>query len=154
MEINNALKITRDERKVNKVGSKVILQIDQHQEMQIINVKNMVNSWKSYNESANDYLKNQETLLEESIKVAKEQGLKMLDAANKMLTASEEDKKKFLDAAWEKEQVESKKIVEGYAEIVEATITEVKKKHLELLKSVKTEIKHNLAGIKLYGKVL
>ena len=148
------IKITKDERNVHKIGEKVVINIDQVQEMPLINVKNMVESWENYNESANDFVKEQARLLEDSIKKATEQGEKMLENANKLLSLDDEGKKKFTDNLLQKELDSAKKVVEGYDEIVKSAIAEVKKKHEELLIKVKVEIKCNEEGIKLYKTVL
>jgi len=152
--MQNPIKITEDERIPHKVGSDVVIKIRQTQRMPFINCKNMVDKWKEYNLSANDFIENQYKILEESIKVAKSQSVELKKKSESFLNMSEEDKAEFLKKKWEKEVASAKNNIDNHDKIVEGTIEGVKKQHEDLLMKIKTEVKNNNAGIKVYGKVL
>jgi len=154
MEDNEVIKITKDERNVHKVGNKVVIKIDQIQEMPIINVRNMCASWKTYNESAKDFLDDESNILLKAIETAKEQSKKLKSKAEDVIAMSDENKIEFLKRLWDKEKKSAIDTLNNFDKIVEATVSEVKKQHDNLLKKVKTEIEHNNKGIKIYSKVL
>jgi len=153
-KMNEIFKITVDDRKITKRDTTAVIDIHQVQEMPMINVKNMIESWQKTNEQIKEYLEKEKEILETTLKEVEKKTKEKISHAENILAMLDEDKKQFLENYWKQEKENAMKLLKEKDRYMEESKNKIKQMHANMLVKLKTDLKNNEKGIEIYEPAL